>query len=268
MSFGFDEVADSAANRARERRQHQEHAQETVRSADWDRRRELTRYFIDVMRPRLQIVYRRLHSEGITPQDGWPRKGVLRQGTGSLFWLGAPTDAGLLATQYGSFLPYINFIDKGGDFFFSQKLEFRRPGVHRDGGMSDIGRIERPVFRPIRPPRNASKSLRSNAVSWSDRDDALELTAYWIASSIGPVSSAQRASSEELSSPIVVDQADGAIYFVWSGKGAIRSDDESLPPADQRGPEIRPPKLEPLDNYVARSAARVIALHRLSLPKR
>ncbi|MHC3004704.1 hypothetical protein OK17_21075 [Gordonia sp. GN26] len=118
------------------------------------------------------------------------------------------------------------FINKNGEFFWTDVIEFRRPGVHNDGGLNDIGRIERPFSREIKPPRNTEKRERSKAVFWSDRSD-------------------------------------GSDYFRWTGTENRHRDDDALS-EERRAPAIVPSRLESIEDYVARAVARTIALQRIA----
>ncbi|SDU59572.1 hypothetical protein [Gordonia westfalica] len=264
MTFGFDEVAGTAADNLRRERDQQVAAAERSAAEDWEERRELTRHFIEAIRAPLQVVYARLVSEGISPKKSkLSSKSFLRTTHEQLIWIGGTIDAGFANNQYGPFFRYINSINKNGDFFWTDVIEYRRPGVHNDGGLNDIGRIERPFSREVKPPRNAEKRVRSNAVFWSDRSDSLEFTAYYIARSICSVPSPRNGGAAGATDPIVVDRSDGSVYFRWAGTDNRHRDDEA-PGEERRAPAIVPPLLEPIEDYVARAAARTIALHRLA----
>ncbi|MCR5977952.1 hypothetical protein GDN83_09435 [Gordonia jinghuaiqii] len=267
MTFGFDDVAGGAADRFRTERDQQAAAVERSAAADWEERRELTLHFIEAIRAPLQVVYARLLSEGITPKKSkLSSKSFLRTTHEQLIWIGGRIDAGFTNEQYGPFHRLINSINSDGDFFWTEVIEFRRPGVHGDGGMNDVGRIERPFSREIKPPRNAEKRLRSKAVFWSDRSDSLEFTAYYIAQSICSVSSLHNSNTSGITGTIVVDRSDGLVYFRWTGAENRRTDDDILGDKS-RAPAIVPSRLEPIEDYVARAAARTITLHRLEQPQ-
>ncbi len=229
MTFGFDEVAGTAADNLRRERDQQVAAAERSAAEDWEERRELTRHFIEAIRAPLQVVYARLVSEGISPKKSkLSSKSFLRTTHEQLIWIGGTIDAGGFANnQYGPFFRYINSINKNGDFFWTDVIEYRRPGVHNDGGLNDIGRIERPFSREVKPPRNAEKRVRSNAVFWSDRSDSLEFTAYYIARSICSVPSPRNGGAAGATDPIVVDRSDGSVYFRWAGTDNRHRDDEA-----------------------------------------
>ncbi|MDH3052000.1 hypothetical protein QEN42_19380 [Gordonia alkanivorans] len=264
MTFGFDEVAGTAADNLRRERDQQAAAAKRSAAEDWDERCELTRHFIETIRAPLQVVYARLVSEGIKPvKSKLSSKSFLLTTHEQLIWIGGTIDAGFANNQYGPFFRFINSINKNGDFFWTDVIEFLRPGVHNGGGLNDIGRIERPFSREIKPPRNAEKRVCSKAVFWSDRSDSLEFTAYYIARSICSVPSTRNGGAAGATDPIVVDRSDGSVYFRWAGTDNRRRDDDA-PGEERRAPAIVPPLLEPIEDYVARAAARTIALHRLA----
>lgn len=234
-------------------------------ASNWDERRELTRHFIEAIRPSLQVVYARLVSEGIKPgKSTVTSKGFLRSSHESLIWVGGNIKAGFTDKQFGPFAKQINYINENGDFFWTQTIEYRRPGVHNDGGMNDVGRIKRPVFREIKPPRNVQKNIRTKGVEWSDRDDALEFAAYYVATSICSVPEIRNGDGSAAREPIVIDRSDGSVHFKWTPPTKYSSDEDFLT-EEQRAPTIVPPRLEPAEDCMARLAARTIAIHRLNL---
>ncbi|MFE0752183.1 hypothetical protein [Gordonia sp. NPDC058843] len=262
MTFGFDDAAGQAVGQFRADRDNRAAAAEHS-AAEWEERRALTRHFIDAIRPCLQVVYARLVSEGIKPEESsFSSKRFMRTTHESLIWIGDKSGAGITNKQFGPSFRYINYVNQDGDFYWTQKIEFRRPGVHNDGGMNDVGRIERPLFRKIEPPRNAQTNSVRKAVRWSNRDDALEFTAYYIAQSIWSVPSVRNWNASTPKPPIVVDRSDGSIYFSWHRPSSAGSDYEDLVPDEQRVPTIVPAPLETIQDYVARAAARTIAMHR------